>query len=712
MATLSQPEQSRQYPSAPPNPMQQSTSAEPDYPFPPSSRYLQYPEVLPLTNGMARTGSTRRGTGGNGQVAGVVRPPPAPEVPKGPPVSYRSPYENEAIPIPQTDKSSSFAARARAFPRDVGSGNGSLASNGIAAAPQQSTPARRSSMKRPAAIYDPIEPRMNEQEKGPVTATRLPQQSEYAESSTQPRTRAPVQTNPANEENAPVQHEIDEATLSRSDTKRTTAARTDSRKAWAADRSPLQKLEVKLNDISKEEKRARVQEAEQLLRERIASQARGDVSQKPQTSVKTSQIKRLSAAQEDGRRGDGEQHSPRHVPGEMYTQIRQAGTKYPRAKRDSLNNKDLSISDYGVQSLEDAQSPQIAEQPRLRELSVTNQPRSQLEKTPETPRLTKQPERGVRFQNQGYPNGTDGEPASLIGPSTGQEPSYLQKTRGAQPNSQPRAQIRPGSDRGSQIPRLVRPSEEIFEQRDEVYSRNNKIFERPTEPAKSYNDALDPDEQNARASQQNAFHGEVGPGAIANPKAERQAAVSYTGNNNVTNPVQQEPNLSGMSSQRGKAASVDSASMNNARKGTGVAQLALADPSVQRTTSKEQKAWWEGDGSASRRRSGKFTNDSELPTGNLDGGTEPDNGKYLSFPQDRNLHMPSVADRKASNVPWGNRRGHSVNLVAKLSDFGCILCPNVPYQSPKACLYAVGMSQRSHNPYLLKIFTLFYVSSI
>ncbi|KAJ5732526.1 hypothetical protein N7493_004007 [Penicillium malachiteum] len=41
---------------------------------------------------------------------------------------------------------------------------------------------------------------------------------------------------------------------------------------WASDRSPLQKLEVALTGISKEEKRARVQEAEMKLRERLARQ--------------------------------------------------------------------------------------------------------------------------------------------------------------------------------------------------------------------------------------------------------------------------------------------------------------------------------------------------------------------------------------------------------------------------------------------------------
>jgi hypothetical protein len=55
----------------------------------------------------------------------------------------------------------------------------------------------------------------------------------------------------------------------RSNTTRSVSA-SDSRRDWASDRSPLQKLEVTLSGISKEEKRARVQEAEMKARERIA----------------------------------------------------------------------------------------------------------------------------------------------------------------------------------------------------------------------------------------------------------------------------------------------------------------------------------------------------------------------------------------------------------------------------------------------------------
>lgn len=52
----------------------------------------------------------------------------------------------------------------------------------------------------------------------------------------------------------------------------TTNSTAEQRRDWASDRSPLQKLEVTLTGISKEEKRARVQEAEMRLRERLARQ--------------------------------------------------------------------------------------------------------------------------------------------------------------------------------------------------------------------------------------------------------------------------------------------------------------------------------------------------------------------------------------------------------------------------------------------------------
>lgn len=57
----------------------------------------------------------------------------------------------------------------------------------------------------------------------------------------------------------------------RSSTLKSTGESDEKRRGWAPDRSPLQKLEVKLDDITKEEKRARVESAERLARERLAA---------------------------------------------------------------------------------------------------------------------------------------------------------------------------------------------------------------------------------------------------------------------------------------------------------------------------------------------------------------------------------------------------------------------------------------------------------
>ncbi|KAJ5902811.1 hypothetical protein N7495_003339 [Penicillium taxi] len=62
------------------------------------------------------------------------------------------------------------------------------------------------------------------------------------------------------------------ATSVSSPTTNTTHSTSDQRRDWASDRSPLQKLELTLTGISKEEKRARVQAAEQRLRKRLARQ--------------------------------------------------------------------------------------------------------------------------------------------------------------------------------------------------------------------------------------------------------------------------------------------------------------------------------------------------------------------------------------------------------------------------------------------------------
>ncbi|THC99373.1 hypothetical protein EYZ11_001185 [Aspergillus tanneri] len=85
--------------------------------------------------------------------------------------------------------------------------------------------------------------------------------------------------------------------LSRSNTVRSTA---EHRRDWASDRSPLQKLEVTLSGISKEEKRARVLEAETRLKERMARQKSGGDNRQREMVQKAPQSKIASNSHEPG----------------------------------------------------------------------------------------------------------------------------------------------------------------------------------------------------------------------------------------------------------------------------------------------------------------------------------------------------------------------------------------------------------------------------
>ncbi|CAG8032393.1 unnamed protein product [Penicillium nalgiovense] len=105
-----------------------------------------------------------------------------------------------------------------------------------------------------------------------TTRKPIPQSTtELSEESTTPRG---LPTEPHSQEPSAAMPEINVQSPpvsppTRSNTTRSISA-SDSRRDWASERSPLQKLEVTLTGISKEEKRARVQQAEIKARERLA----------------------------------------------------------------------------------------------------------------------------------------------------------------------------------------------------------------------------------------------------------------------------------------------------------------------------------------------------------------------------------------------------------------------------------------------------------
>ncbi|KAI4260685.1 MAG: hypothetical protein L6R42_003944 [Xanthoria sp. 1 TBL-2021] len=219
------------------------------------------------TNGLPRTTSRRRrpSGAGQGQYESFPRPgPEAPEVPKAPPASYREPHAADPPAEVPYNNPTSFAARARGGPNDVATFPESPIEDKFDSTAQRSRQDRRSSIRRSSV------PKSN----GVFTS------SSYAGTAIDGPLPSPsVNANggvPRNADTAYTQlkSNTDDAeghaagVPSRSNTRRTSAGGQDPRKEWAVDRSPLQKLEGKLIDISKEERRARVEEAEKLLRER------------------------------------------------------------------------------------------------------------------------------------------------------------------------------------------------------------------------------------------------------------------------------------------------------------------------------------------------------------------------------------------------------------------------------------------------------------
>ena len=202
--------------------------------------------------------------------------PPAPEVPRGPPMSYKGPTV-DATP----QRSFSQRAKGRPYAREAYADPDAYTAPAPAPAPAQApAPARQ-----PRADYDP-------DSRGPPPTQRPPPNNLHVDTKNlvneealraRERQRSARSASAAAPDSQPqsgqrhARRPSDSAAYRdppASAVSRSSAARDgqgvadDQRRGdWAPDRSPLQKLEVTLNDISKEEKRARVQEAEMVLRE-------------------------------------------------------------------------------------------------------------------------------------------------------------------------------------------------------------------------------------------------------------------------------------------------------------------------------------------------------------------------------------------------------------------------------------------------------------
>ncbi|OAG45730.1 hypothetical protein AYO21_00366 [Fonsecaea monophora] len=234
-----------------------------------------------------QSGSGRRNSGGQGRrplsqnLENTLQPlPAAPEVPRGPPISYRGLGQGGD---PGLQRSFSQRAKGRPFHREAFEDLEDEYPE-EAAKPKQrivSEPVRREPM--PSVSRKPAPPdglRLNTADLNGLSAADPPGRNTES-------TRKPSYNEPKSDQKArrtsETSRRVEEpvSSVSRSSALRDEAHRRD----WAPDRSPLQKLEVTLNDISKEEKRARVQEAEMLLREREPKPARKAVGAPRGTGV-------------------------------------------------------------------------------------------------------------------------------------------------------------------------------------------------------------------------------------------------------------------------------------------------------------------------------------------------------------------------------------------------------------------------------------------
>ncbi|ETN36833.1 uncharacterized protein HMPREF1541_07820 [Cyphellophora europaea CBS 101466] len=257
----------------------------------------------PALDGIIDTSKPARRSSHNRRASGQVfdsnTMPHAPEVPRGPPISYRGAPVDPAVP------QRSFSQRAKGRP---------FAKEAFEVENQSPSP-----VAEPAPV-----PRPSRHQAPPIAAAQPPERTQRGTESMPTKTHRPLQDNPPSSSPVKEKLRVDTNIPSQENTRpkrqaaqpgdtmpsarsqpieqqpRRASAATrsqqpqlqgpsqvplsamsrssarvaaDGSRDWAPDRSPLQKLEVTLNDMSKEEKRARVQEAEMNLREQKARRA-------------------------------------------------------------------------------------------------------------------------------------------------------------------------------------------------------------------------------------------------------------------------------------------------------------------------------------------------------------------------------------------------------------------------------------------------------
>ncbi|KAI9932852.1 hypothetical protein MW887_009104 [Aspergillus wentii] len=372
----------------------------------------------------------------------------------------------------------------------------------------------------------------------------------------------------------------------------TTRSSKEQQHDWAPDRSPLQKLEVTLTGISKEEKRARVQEAERRLKEKLARQKMeaeggGQIPAQP----------RESAAPGDSKSGTT---MPERTASNRSTKYGQPTGTYRRQEPKRPTHQRFASEGYG-----ELEVPR--QRPAEKPISTHNRSASVRYSGPRPGEESQYANAGAQYPGQNVNRGNVPRRSVTVSHQPG---PYGANMRPAQ-KSAPRDTFAPGWD-SSQANQLPAPSQRAVPRKVDP-----KMQQQPLYPG--------PGNRQGRPAQQATR--EPGTYANFNGAAPFTAPVGFGFNdqaldkeNEMTQNTQDE-----LSSQQPKPKR-QTVSFNvppptppplSEWKNAPAARLCASDFDFQNFDMDRSKAWWEGGGNKGRRQSRSLPINYQKPTQKL-----------------------------------------------------------------------------------------------
>lgn len=618
---------------------QRPLRVDPNYPLSSQLPPAQENEGSPHTNGVARTTSRRRRPTGSGppsrNPAESFPQPPAPEVPKPPPVSYRTSYDGENYGPPRTGyPSPSFAERVRA-----------LTGNSIPTQPSEPSPelfiqpvkpTRRGSLNRPiGGLYSEIQKHKRDSyppPDGPVSPRRFSNPTSLQKQRGPNASPYLRESKPAADQNPP-DNDLLNSSTSRTGTRRASAgASQPSKKEWAPDRSPLQKLEVKLSDISKEEKRARVQEAEQRLKHSQAGDIRRLSGREGGSALDRDPSRRGSVTTKETRPREPKEHLDLHQSERQATTFT-ALEKSHRAKPVPAEGITIAQSDNHRESLPaQLYSQTRAEEEQMAYSPSTNRRRSQRTSVRAAEvSETQQSERGVRFQGQ---DGAEDVDVYSSGPDIMDIRNHRKSsvTEALAQSDEGRNALRSKARQNTKTAKSQSSGQEFPQTQQDLYrSRADATHDHAS--ATTYGGVADPVSRNAVRAHGQASNYKIPPQTASGVQA-RQVVGFHSGSQAIVEvPAHRNHHLPDIL-RRGHnhaAKPYEQSSSTPQRldewRRAGTARLTAADFGSENDSEKDQGAWWEGARSGSRRK-GERTSNREAHS--LQGGYQAGTSKLTS----------------------------------------------------------------------------------